>query len=184
MWTTFSPFLFYSYIKASVQCIKCSCNDKSFPAIPNMPGSYWTRFVRAPATLQQHTTGVTTATTMAAAGKNGPLAPHTKLYTPRQCIKWMGDNPPSKWVYFFGVLMVCMALNTLWCCGGDALPQHRSVLRTIHTLNTPKHCICMLRGLLFIHLTHQCGAQGLMWGARGPFPPAVAMVGYGCVGRC
>jgi hypothetical protein len=30
-------------------------------------------------------------------------------------------------------------------------------------------------GLLPIHLKHQCGAQGLMWGPRGPFPPAAAM---------
>jgi hypothetical protein len=26
------------------------------------------------------------------------------------------------------------------------------------------------------------GAKGLVWGARGPFPPAAAMVGYGCDG--
>ncbi len=25
-------------------------------------------------------------------------------------------------------------------------------------------------------------AKGLLWGARGPFPPAEAMVGYGCDG--
>ena len=39
MWITFSLFLQYSYISASVQCENCSHNDKSFPAIPNMPGS-------------------------------------------------------------------------------------------------------------------------------------------------
>ncbi len=26
---------------------------------------------------------------------------------------------------------------------------------------------------------HQRGAQGLMWGTRGLFPPAAALVGYG-----
>jgi hypothetical protein len=26
------------------------------------------------------------------------------------------------------------------------------------------------------------GAKGLVWGARGPFLPAAAMVGYGCDG--
>ncbi len=35
----FSLFLVYSYISASVQCENCSNDDKSFPAIPNMPGS-------------------------------------------------------------------------------------------------------------------------------------------------
>ncbi len=30
---------------------------------------------------------------------------------------------------------------------------------------------------------HQRGAKGLVRGARGPFPPAAAMVSYGCVGR-
>jgi hypothetical protein len=39
MWITFSLFLQYSYVSASVQCENCSHNDKSFPAIPNMPGS-------------------------------------------------------------------------------------------------------------------------------------------------
>ncbi len=39
MWITFSLFLQYSYVLASVQCKDCSHNDKSFPVIPNMPGS-------------------------------------------------------------------------------------------------------------------------------------------------
>ncbi len=39
MWITFYLFLQYSYIAASVQCENPSHNDKSFPAIPNMPGS-------------------------------------------------------------------------------------------------------------------------------------------------
>ncbi len=39
MWITFSLFLQYSYVLASVQCENCSYNDYSFPAIPNMPGS-------------------------------------------------------------------------------------------------------------------------------------------------
>jgi hypothetical protein len=39
MWITFSLFCQYSYVSASVQCENCSHNSKSFPAIPNMPGS-------------------------------------------------------------------------------------------------------------------------------------------------
>ena len=75
-----------------------------------------------------------------------------------------------------------MDLKVLLCSGNDELPQHQSVLRTILTLNSPKNYICLLGGLLPIHLMHQRGAKSLMWGARGPFLPAVAMVGYGCVG--
>jgi hypothetical protein len=40
----------------------------------------------------------------------------------------------------------------------------------------PQQYIRKLRGLSAIHLMHWRGAQGLMWGARGPFPPAAAMV--------
>ncbi len=52
--------------------------------------------------LAQNTTGVTTATIMAAAGGNGPLAPHMRPCAPRWRIKWMGDNPPSLQMYFGG----------------------------------------------------------------------------------
>ncbi len=131
-----------------------------------------------------NTTGVTTTTTMAAAGGNGPQVPHMRPCAPRQCIKWMGDSPQSLWMYFMRGLRVFTALKVLLCSGDDATPQHRSVLRAIHTLNSRKNYIRLLRGLLFIHLTWLRGVQGLMWGTRGPFPPAAAIVGYGCVGQC
>jgi hypothetical protein len=75
-----------------------------------------------------------------------------------------------------------MALKALLCSGDDELPQYRSVLRAINTLNSPKNYTRLLRGLSPIHSTHWHGAQGLMWSTRGPFLPAAAMVGYGCVG--
>jgi hypothetical protein len=77
-----------------------------------------------------------------------------------------------------------MAIKALLCSDNDASPQHWSVLRAIHTLNSPKNYIRLLRGLLTIHSMHWIGAQGLMWGTRGPFLPAAAMVCYGYVGRC
>jgi hypothetical protein len=70
-----------------------------------------------------------------------------------------------------------MALEALLCSGDDTMPQHWSVLRAIHTLNPPKNYIRLLGGLSAIHLTHRCSAQGLMWGARGPFLLVVAIVG-------
>ncbi len=132
--------------------------------------------------LAQNTTGVTTATTMAAAGGNGPLAPHMRPCAPRRCVEWMGNNPPSLRMYSLGGLRVFMALKALLCSGNDESPQHWSVLRAINTLNSPKKYIHLLGGLSAIHSMHWRGAQGLMWGARGPFLPAAAMVGYGCVG--
>ncbi len=132
--------------------------------------------------LAQNITGVTTATTMAAAGRNGPLAPHMRPCPPRRHVEWMGNNPPSMRMYSLGGLMVFMALKVLFCSGDDELPQHRSVLRAINTLNSRKKYIRLLGGLSPIHSMCQCRAQGLMWGTRRPFPPAAAMVGYGCVG--
>jgi hypothetical protein len=76
-----------------------------------------------------------------------------------------------------------MALKTLQCYGNDASPQHWSVLRAIHTLNTPQNYIHLLGGLSPIHLKRRRGLQGLMRGARGPFPLAAAMVGCGFVGH-
>jgi hypothetical protein len=55
-------------------------------------------------------------------------------------------------------------------------PEQMSTLRAIHTLNPPPKYIPKLGGLSPIHSMHWRGAQGLMWGARGPFPPAAAMV--------
>ncbi len=134
--------------------------------------------------LAQNTTGVTTVTTMAAAGGNDPQAPHMRPCAPRRHLKWMGDNPPSLRMYFMGGLRVFMALKALLCSGDDASPQHLSVLIAIHTLNSRKNYIRLFGGLLPIYLMRLRRAQGLMWGTRGPFLPVAAMVCYGCVGRC
>jgi hypothetical protein len=69
-----------------------------------------------------------------------------------------------------------MALKTLQCCGDSSLPEQRSTLRAINTLNPPQNYIQKLGGLSLIHLTRRRGAQGLMWCARGAFLPAAAMV--------
>ena len=52
--------------------------------------------------LAQNTNGITTATAMAAAGGHGPLAPYMTPCAPCRCHEWMGDNLPSKQMYFFG----------------------------------------------------------------------------------
>jgi hypothetical protein len=52
--------------------------------------------------LAQNTTGVTATTTMAATGGNGPLAPHMRPGAPCRRAEWMGDNPLSLGMYFWG----------------------------------------------------------------------------------
>ncbi len=95
-----------------------------------------------------------------------------------------GWQPPELVDVILGGLRMWMALKGLLCSNNDALPQHWCVLRAIHTLNSPKNYICLLEGLSSIHSTHQCEEQGLMWGTRGAYLLAAAMVGYGCVGQC
>jgi hypothetical protein len=69
-----------------------------------------------------------------------------------------------------------MALKTLQCFGNSSLPEQRSTLRAINNLNPPKKYIPKLGRLSSIYSKCWHGAQGLMWGTRGPFPPAAAMV--------
>jgi hypothetical protein len=136
--------------------------------------------------LAQNTTGITTATTMATTGGNGPLAPHMRPGTPRQCVEWMGNNPPSLWMYFLGGSRVFMDLKVLLCSGNDELPQHRSVLGTINALNSPKSYICLLGGLLPIHLCVSaeqkvlCGVLGGHFRQRRLCSAMVVMVDVGC----
>ncbi len=49
-------------------------------------------------------------------------------------------------------------------------------LRAIETLNIPKKYIYLLGGLSSIDMTCQRRAQDLIWGTRGPFLLAAAMV--------
>ncbi len=63
----------------------------------------------------------------------------------------------------------CWIATTLECFEGHTHPQQPQKL---YPLASP------------IHSTRRRGAKGLMWGTRGPYPPAAAMVGYGCVGQC
>jgi hypothetical protein len=69
-----------------------------------------------------------------------------------------------------------MALKTLQCCGNSSLLEQRSALGAINTLNPPKKYIRKLGRLSSIYSKHWRVAQGLMWGARGPFLPTTAMV--------
>ncbi len=71
------------------------------------------------------------------------IAPHEALC---QRVIWMGNNHLSKRIKFWGLLRVCMALKTLRCCGDASLPEQRSTLRAIHTLDPPKNTSASLGG--------------------------------------
>ncbi len=98
---------------------------------------------------------------------------------------WMdGWQPPKLADVFFGGVEGVYGLQSAplfrqWCIT-TTLECFES-----HThLNSCKNYICLLGGYQTIHLTRLRGVQGLIWGTRGAFLPAVAMVGYGCVGQC
>ena len=157
---TFSLFLSYSYILASVQCENRSHNDKSFLAIPNMPGSIGPKWfglrprynlgsghtamsvtsvttcftiysmnkiiaykqlilvflLHFSVALAKNITGITTTTAMAAAGRNGPLAPHMRPCALHRCFEWMWDNPPSVFLGGWGCVWPSKALLfQQWC---------------------------------------------------------------------
>ena len=72
--------------------------------------------------LAHNTTGVTTATTMAVAGGNAPLAPHMRSCAQHRRVKWIGNDPPSLRMYFLGGLRMFMALKLLL-----AMMHHRKI---------------------------------------------------------
>ncbi len=92
-------------------------------------------FICLSVALAQNTTGVTTATTMAAAGGNGLLAPHMRPCAPRRRVKWMGDNPPSLRLYCWGGWGCLWPSKRFrrWC-----IATNWSVLRAMHTPTAPK----------------------------------------------
>jgi hypothetical protein len=110
---------------------------------------------------------------MTAAGRNGLLVPHMRPCALHRHDAWIGNIPPSKRIYFLGLLRMCVALKTLQCCGDSLMPERFEG----HTHPQPPKTLHLLaRGLQTIRSKHRRGAQGLIWGARGPFPPAVPMV--------
>ncbi len=93
-------------------------------------------------------------------------------------------RPPELADVILWVVEGVYTLKALLCSSNNESPQHWSVLRAIHTLNSPQNYIRLLGGLSPIHTLRWWGGKGLIWGTRGPLLPAGVMVGYGCVGQC
>ncbi len=232
MWVIFFLFLWYSHISASVQCEDCSHNDKSFPAIPSIPGFIGPKWfgLQPPNNLGLgHTTisdtwilicftiysyrnNYTIKTTNFSVSfifqyfsslstkHNGhhnhhnhgrhrqkwpPCAPHEALHSAPT--HRFDGRQPSKLadVFLGGGLRVCMALKALLCSSNDASPQHRSVLRAIHTLNSPKNYSCLLGGCrpsirrIGLECKASCGALGGHFRQWRPWSAMVVLVDVG-----
>jgi hypothetical protein len=94
-----------------------------------------------------------------------PSTPHEAMCS-APTLLMDGQWPPKIEDVVFGGLRVCMPIKALLCSGNDASPQHWSVLRAIHTLNSLKNYIHSLGGLSPTHLPHWRIAKSLMWGTR------------------
>ena len=67
------------------------------------------------------------------------------------------------------VVVVVVVVAVGWATKSECFEGHAHP-------NSPKNYIRLLGVLLPIHSTRRRGAKGHVWGARGPFPPAAAMV--------
>ncbi len=74
--------------------------------------------------LAQNTMGITTATAMADASRNGFLAPHMMPSAPRRCHEWMGNNPQASGCIFWGG----------WGCGWPSKHSFFPVMMNCHNI--------------------------------------------------
>jgi hypothetical protein len=92
---------------------------------------------------------------------------------PCRRVEWMGDNPPSKQIYFLGLLREFMALKRLQCCGNSSLPERFEVHK--HP-QPPQRIHPQARGVIAHPFEASARIASFMWGARGAFSPAAAKV--------
>ncbi len=142
-------------------------------------------FIAFFSSLSTKITGITTATTMAAACRNGPLAPHMRPCTPRRCFEWMGDKPPSLRMYFWGwlrclwpskcsfvpAMMQCHNIGVLW---GPYTPSTARKCLLVFFFTVRFHHVPFLWGWWF-HLGMCCAGFRL----RGGVPRGVGGVAWG-----
>jgi hypothetical protein len=95
-----------------------------------------------------------------------PSAAHEALHSTLTC-QMDGWQPPRQAGIILGCVEVVYGPQIAPLFQQCTSPQHWSVLRAIHTLNTPQNYIRLLGRLSSIHLMRWREAQDLMWGARG-----------------
>ncbi len=116
-----------------------------------------------------------------------PCTPHEALHSTQT--HQMDGRQPSKLADVFGGeggLGVCIELKVLFCSHKDALPQHWSVLRAIHTLNNPQNYISACLGGCWpsiqcngLECKVSCGALGGRFRQRRPWSALVVLVDVG-----
>ncbi len=125
---------------------------------------------------------ITTTTTMATTSKNAPLAPHTRPCARRRHIKWMGDNPPSLRMYFWGGWGCLWPSKRFrrWC-----IATKLECLRAMHTPTAPNiisACSGGYRPSIRCIATERkvsCGALGGHFRRRWLWSAMVVMVNVG-----
>jgi hypothetical protein len=141
---------------------------------------YYVGFVPAKAPSNQRPTANNTHITMAAAARNGPLAPPKRPKIPLWCVRSMGDDAPSKRICFSPAMSRSKALKTLIPMArrdsSPSLPHHRSILRALDRLIAREKQIHLLGALSPINLTRMRLKLDFICGGRGRFPGATAMV--------
>ena len=80
----------------------------------------------------------TTITTMSDTRGNWPLESHRRPYIPIRHVWMIKEVPPIKRICFWWGIIGYMVLKMLVCCGDDAPPQSRRILRSIGPINSPK----------------------------------------------
>ena len=81
------------------------------------------RYARVPPEERwSRASGATSHKTMVSAGGNWLLEAHKRPFVLRRRVGMIGDNPPSKQIYFLWGAIWFMALKKLRCCGNASSP--------------------------------------------------------------
>ncbi len=120
----------------------------------------------------------TTSITMAAAARNCPLATHRRQFTVHRRVRLIGDDPPSKRIYFSLAIRGSMTLTMLQWQG--KIHCHHCLIIKHFEGHRPSHCwrkVFLLVWWLFpINPMCKHSKLYLVCGGRGPFLVAAAMV--------
>ena len=130
----------------------------------------------------------TNTSTMAAAAGNGPLAPHELSKIPLHCIGLIGDDAPSKRIWFLPLVMNRSKAHKMlrWCSDDDMnLASPSDCFGNLYRLVAGKMHIRLIGPSYPIDPAQRSKIYDNICGARGPFPvvPAMVMLVLLVVGR-
>ncbi len=120
----------------------------------------------------------TNTSTMAAAAGNGPLAMHMLSKIPLRCVGLIGEDAPSKQIWFLLAMNRCKAHKMhRWCSDDEMnLSSPSECFGDLYRLVASKTHIRLIGPSYPIDLTRRIGIYDNICGSRGTFPAAPAMV--------